>query len=101
LTILGVNAPKSYDLRVHKIVKGGNHAGQRSQKSAFGGGAIFCIVRLESLKPVSPVGRSMLKVAPLREALTQNSAINIEAPRILQRFPAQLALSIQSGTGSG
>ena len=35
LTILGVNAFTSPSRQVHKIVKGGNHAGQRSQKSAM------------------------------------------------------------------
>jgi hypothetical protein len=41
LTILGVNALKPGKLRVHKIVKGGNHAGQRPQDSALIGRATF------------------------------------------------------------
>ena len=40
----------------------------RREKSAFLGGAIFCIVRIVTSKPVGASGRSMLKVAPLREA---------------------------------
>jgi hypothetical protein len=35
LTILGVNASTWESRQVHKIVKGGNHAGQRMQKSAI------------------------------------------------------------------
>jgi hypothetical protein len=65
LTILGVNAITSAPRQVHKIVKGGNHAGQRLQKSALGVGAIFCIVRIATFNQVQVRGRSMLKVASL------------------------------------
>ena len=40
MTILGVNAHKLRELQVHKIVKGGNHAEWRRQKSAISNGAL-------------------------------------------------------------
>ena len=46
----------------------------------FVSGATFSIVRSWTFTSFRPVGRSMRRVAPLREAHPQKSAINSEAP---------------------
>ena len=75
LTILGVNAITSPSRQVHKIVKGGNHAGHRPQNSAFGGACQFSYCPDFSLKRGGPRGSDNAKAGSSREARSQKSAL--------------------------
>ena len=67
------------------------------------GGAIFCIVRIVAPKLIQSPGRSMHKVAPLREGHWQNIAMKIREPTefpLVPRIWVQSARSVHSETES-